>query len=171
MMAAVGLASRSLARGTRRKARGGCDRACRRSSTCRDSRAPCSAAAGPWGARHWQPVLKMYILSSPHNPKFLWIDDATDTEQFPQQVVAEVCPREPRLSTFVTLSPVPNFASAGRREMVGQSRPHRAVARAHAAGRGHLFHGRANLGRRSARFGRPLRRRLRPRSSGSVLSP
>ena len=62
MMAAVGLASCFLAHGTPHKARDECDRARRRSSTSRDSRAPCCVGVGLLIARHWHPVLKTYMI-------------------------------------------------------------------------------------------------------------
>ena len=62
MMAAVGLASRSPARGTSRRACDGCAPACRPSSTGRNSRRPCFVGGKSFGiARHWQPVDRTYI--------------------------------------------------------------------------------------------------------------
>src|SRR5258708_11918927 len=52
-----------LAPDTPHKARDGCDPACRRNSTSRDSRKVCCAGGRSFGtARHWHPVLKIYMI-------------------------------------------------------------------------------------------------------------
>ena len=99
-----------------------------------------------------------------------------------KQVVEEISQELPRLSTFVTLSPVPGFAAwlageraFGRRRRRGSrqarfARPAGLVARAGnrgsaartgAARRGRVFSRRAHAARRAARSGRPVPSRQR----------